>query len=110
MSEEKGLNPAILDIAALSAAIASRCPSKTAEMIERLHDRGIPDHQIREVVITARSVAAESWERASEMIDAVLAGEPLESCLSRASADSSSYCNTTDKSCCGPAESKTSCC
>lgn len=110
MSEEKGLNPAILDIAALSAAIASRCPSKTAEMVERLSKRGIPDHQIHEVVTTARAVATESWERASGMIDAVLAGEPLESCLSRASADPGSCCNTADESCCGNIENKTSYC
>lgn len=110
MSEEKGLNPAILDIAALSAAIASRCPSKTAEMVERLSKRGIPDHQIHEVVTTARAVATESWERASGMIDAVLDGESLESCLSRASTDSDSCCDKADESCCGNAENKTSCC
>ncbi|WP_322521679.1 hypothetical protein SR882_01965 [Guyparkeria halophila] len=110
MSEAKGLNPAILDIAALSAAIASRCPSKTAEMVERLSKRDIPDHQIHEVVTTARAVATESWERASGMVDAVLAGEPLESCLSRASADATSCCNTADENCCGNAEKKTSCC
>jgi len=103
MSEEKGLNPAILDIAALSAAIASRCPSKTAEMVERLADRGIPDHQVREVVTTARAVATESWERASGMIDAVLAGEPLESCMSRASQGGKSCCGddaSAGKTCC----------
>lgn len=110
MSEKKGLNSAILDIAALSAAIASRCPSKTEEMVERLSKRGIPDHQILEVVTTARAVAAESWERASGMIDAVLAGEPLESCLSRAPDDAGSCCSTSDESCCGNAENKTSCC
>lgn len=110
MSEEKGLNPAVLDIAALSAAIASRCPSKTAEIVERLSKRGIPDHQIHEVVATARSVAAESWEQASAMIDAVLDGEPLESCLSRASADSGSCCGQADESCCDNTENTTSCC
>jgi len=112
MSEEKGLNPAILDIAALRAAIASRCPSKTAEMIERLQERGIPDHQVREVVVTARTVASESWERASGMIDAVLAGEPLESCLSRASKSAGGCCGETDAGCCGDDAStrKTTCC
>lgn len=111
MSEEKGLNPAILDIAALSAAIASRCPSKTAEMIERLQERGVPDHQVREVVITARTVASESWERASGMIDAVLAGEPLESCLSRASQAGKGCCGETEESCCGDeASTRQTCC
>ena len=112
MSEEKGLAPAILEIAALSAAIASRCPSKTAEMVERLQERGLPDHQIREVVTTARAVATESWERASGMIDAVLAGESLESCLSRASQATAGCCGETNDSCCGEDASpaKTTCC
>ena len=111
MSEEKGLNPAILDIAALSAAVASRCPSKTAEMLQRLQERGVPDHQVREVVIMARVVASESWERASGMIDAVLAGEAPESCLSRASNSADGCCGETDAGCCGDASSlKTTCC
>jgi len=111
MSKENGLNPAILDIAALSAAIASRCPSKTAELTQRLADRGIPDHQVREVVTTARAVATDSWERASGMIDAVLAGEPLESCMSRASQGAGGCCGETDDSCCGDdAKTTKTCC
>ena len=110
MSEEKGLNPVILDIAALSAAIASRCPSKTAEMIERLQDRGIPDHQVSEVVITARAVATESWERASGMIDVVLAGEPLESCLSRAASGANDCCADSGEGCCGETKGQSNCC
>ena len=110
MSEEKGLNPAILDIAALSAAVASRCPSKTAEMIERLAERGVPDHQVREVVTTARTIASESWVRASGMIDAVLAGESLESCLSRASKSADGCCGETDAGCCGDASTRTPTC
>ncbi|MGM0516072.1 MAG: hypothetical protein ACQER6_00565 [Pseudomonadota bacterium] len=106
MSEEKGLNPVILDIAALSAAVAARCPSGTAEMIGRLAERGVPDHQIRETVDLARTVAGESWERASGMIDAVLEGEPLDSCMSRAMRGSGGE----QGGCCGETSEKSSCC
>lgn len=110
MSKEKRLNPVILEIAALSAAVASRCPSKTAEMLEQLEERGVPGHQIEEIVATARGVATESWQRASDMIDAVLAGEPLESCLSRAKQGTGECCADSGDGCCGEPKNQTTCC
>ncbi len=110
MSEDKGLSPVILEIASLSAAVASRCPSTTAEMIERLGKRGVPDHQLREIVELSRGVATDSWNRASGMIDAVLAGEPLESCLSRAMTGAGECGNERAGGCCSEPEAKTTCC
>ncbi len=110
MSEEKGLSPVILEIASLSAAVASRCPSTTAEMIERLGKRGVPDHQLHEIVELSRNVTTESWDRASGMIDAVLAGEPLESCISRAMSGASERNAESAGGCCSDPGAKTTCC
>lgn len=110
MSENKGLSPVILEIASLSAAVASRCPSTTAEMIGKLGKRGVPDPQIREIVAIARGVATESWSRANTMIDAVLASEPLESCLSRTDTGSGQCDANTGNDCCSESTEKTTCC
>lgn len=110
MNEDKGLSPVILEIAALSAAVASRCPSKTAEMAERLGEYGVPDHHVREVVAIARRVATESWERAAGMIDAVIEGERPADCLPHGAPGAGACGTDHGEGCCGEPTNKTTCC
>lgn len=113
MSESPSLNPAILEMVSLGAAIASRCPSKTQEMINRLAERGVPENQLQEVVAASRQVVEETQSRANQVIDAVMAGEQLESCMQRMMQESSGSCCSSgnDSGCCGsPADEKTQRC
>lgn len=115
MSESPSLNPAVLEMVSLGAAIAARCPSKTQEMLNRLTDRGVPDNQLQEVVAASRQVVEETQSRANQVIDAVMAGEQLESCMQRMMKDSSGSCcssdSDSDSGCCGgPADEQTQRC
>lgn len=110
MSESPSLNPAILEMVSLGAAIAARCPSKTQEMLTRLTERVVSDNQLQEVVAASRQVVEETQSRANQVIDAVMAGEPLENCMQRMTHDSRGSCGSSDgdSGCCGtPADKPT---
>ena len=103
MNESPALNPAILEMVSLGAAIAARCPSKTQEMVNRLSERGIPDAQLQEVVNASRQVTEQTQARANQVIDAVMGGEKLESCMQRMMSDSTDSCCSSASDCCGDA-------
>lgn len=113
MSESPSLNPTILEMVSLGAAVAARCPSKTQELVNRLTERGVPASQLQEVVDASREVVEATQSRANQVIDAVMAGEGLESCMQRMMKDSDNACcsSESDGGCCGrPADKSTQRC
>ena len=107
MEPEPKLSPVVLEMSMLAAAVASRCPSKTHELLASLRRRGVPEGQITAVVEEAVRISTETVARGSEMVEAVLGGESPRSCMERmARQGGASECCASDDDC----RSRSSCC